>query len=62
MDFTLQVNGIACFVVGNALNTLLLLMIVRHTTPKLRVYSRILMQFLVVDALYLAVYVAVQPV
>ena len=62
MDSTVQASGIACFFVGNALNALLLLMIVMHTPTELRVYSRILVQFIVVDALYLAVYVAVQPV
>ena len=49
MESLFMANGYTAFILGTALNTTLLWLIVRKSSSELRPYSRILLQVVVVD-------------
>lgn len=62
MEIFQRVNGYYCFFAGTGLNTVLVWLVRKQSTPELKVYSRILLQTAVVDLVYLTVMFIYMPV
>lgn len=53
MDAVHRVNAYVCFCVGICLNSILLWLVAKKSSENLRVYSRVLVQSVIVDTIYL---------
>jgi hypothetical protein len=62
MERAHQINAYACFAIGTSLNATLVWLVVSKSDDELRAYSRILLQTVLLNLLYLTIFAAYIPV